>query len=69
MDLVVSTKRDNLLIAREQLACNEEDMDWEPTEPDFDDNEDPDMCGEYCKDIFRNERRREQTWVLNSRFA
>ncbi|KAL5263382.1 hypothetical protein ACHWQZ_G008675 [Mnemiopsis leidyi] len=65
----VSIKQDNLQIIREPIVCNEEAMDWEPTEPDFDDNDDPDMCGEYCKEIFRNEKKREDTWVLSTRLS
>lgn len=42
-------------------------MEWEQSEPDIDDSDDPDMCGEYCKDIFKNEKKREIKWIFAKR--
>ena len=45
-----------------------EAMEWEESVFDFDDNDDPDMCGEYCRDVFRNETtKREPKWVMEGR--
>ena len=52
---------------RDKVKEDTEAMEWEATEPDFDDNNDPDMCGEYCKDIFENECLKEHKWVMASR--
>lgn len=53
-------------------ACVKEEteaMDWEQTDPDFDANDDPDLSGEYCKDIFKNEITREIKWVFPRRIT
>ncbi|XP_063689210.1 G2/mitotic-specific cyclin-B-like [Bolinopsis microptera] len=62
--------RDISGIAKPRVTAKEETeaMDWEQTEPDIDDNDDPDVCGEYCKEIFKNESAiREHKWVMAAR--
>ena len=54
---------------RKISTSSAEPMDWEEAEPDFDDNDDPDMSGEYCKDIFYFESQREMNWIITLRYC
>ena len=42
-------------------------MEWEEAFPDIDGSTDPDYCGEYTREIFRNEVKREVKWVFPMR--